>query len=128
MYSTPLPALSSFSAFSTVSYIFGEGNGHPLQYSCLENPRPEEPRWATVHGVAKSQTRLSDSHTHYIFYYLSYHLSCLLSLPSWNIYSTMNYSLGLEEYQAYYRKAKYICLMSEEIVPGPAIGKNLTHH
>ena len=40
----------------------------------------------------------------------------------------MNYSLGLEEYQAYYRKAKYICLMSEEIVPGPAIGKNLTHH
>ena len=38
----------------------GEGNGNPLQYSCLENPMDRGAWWATVHGVAKSQTRLSD--------------------------------------------------------------------
>ena len=38
----------------------GEGNGNPLQYSCLENPMDEGAWQATVHGVAKSQTRLSD--------------------------------------------------------------------
>ena len=38
----------------------GEGNGKPLQYSCLENPMDREAWWATVHGVAKSWTRLSD--------------------------------------------------------------------
>ena len=37
-----------------------EGNGNPLQYSCLENPMDRGACWATVHGVAKSQTRLSD--------------------------------------------------------------------
>ena len=38
----------------------GEGNGNPLQCFCLENPRDGGAWWATVHGVAKSQTRLSD--------------------------------------------------------------------
>ena len=38
----------------------GEGNGNPLQCSCLENPMDGGAWWATVHGVAKSQTRLSD--------------------------------------------------------------------
>ena len=38
----------------------GEGNGNPLQYSCLENPMDRGACWATVHGVTKSQTRLSD--------------------------------------------------------------------
>ena len=38
----------------------GEGNSHPLQYSCLENPMDRGASQATVHGVAKSQTRLSD--------------------------------------------------------------------
>ena len=38
----------------------GEGNGNPLQYSCLENPRDRGTWWVTVHGVAKSQTRPSD--------------------------------------------------------------------
>ena len=37
-----------------------EGNGTPLQYSCLENPRDGEAWWAAVHGVAKGRTRLSD--------------------------------------------------------------------
>ena len=34
----------------------GEGNGNPLQCSCLENPVDGEARWATVHGVAKKWT------------------------------------------------------------------------
>ena len=38
----------------------GEGNSNPLQYSCLENPMDRGAWWATVHGVAKSRTRLSD--------------------------------------------------------------------
>ena len=37
----------------------GEGNGHPLQYSCLDNPMDRGALWATVHGAAKSWTRLS---------------------------------------------------------------------
>ena len=38
----------------------GEGNGNPLQFSCLENPMEGGAWQATVHGVAKGQTRLSD--------------------------------------------------------------------
>ena len=38
----------------------GEGNGYPFQYSCLENSRDRGAWWATVYGVAKSQTQLSD--------------------------------------------------------------------
>ena len=40
----------------SLSYI-GEGNGNPLQCSCLENPRVGEAWWAAVYGVAQSQTR-----------------------------------------------------------------------
>ena len=43
----------------------GEGNGNPLQYSCLENSMDRGVWWATVQGVAKSQTRLSNSHFHF---------------------------------------------------------------
>ena len=38
----------------------GEGNGNPLQYSCLDNLVDREAWWSTVHGVAKSQTQLRD--------------------------------------------------------------------
>ena len=41
----------------------GEGNGYPLQYSCLKNSSDGGAWWATIHGVTKSQTRLSDLHT-----------------------------------------------------------------
>ena len=37
----------------------GEGNGYPLQYSCLENPMDRGAWWATVHRVAKNQTQLN---------------------------------------------------------------------
>ena len=41
----------------------GEGNGYPLQYSCLENSMDGGGWRATVHGVANSRTQLSDQHT-----------------------------------------------------------------
>ena len=41
---------------SPSAVIFGEGNGTPLQYSCLENPMDGGAQWAAVHGVTKSQT------------------------------------------------------------------------
>ena len=46
-----IPGLGRFS---------GEGNGNPLQYSCLKNPMDRGAWWATVCGVTKSRTRLSD--------------------------------------------------------------------
>ena len=39
----------------------GEGNGYPLQYSCLENPMDRGSWWAVVHGVTKNQKSLSNS-------------------------------------------------------------------
>ena len=39
-------------------YTNGEGNGNPLQYSCLENPMDGGAWWAAIYGVAQSQTRL----------------------------------------------------------------------
>ena len=42
----------------------GDGNGNPLQCSCLENPMDSRAWWAAVYGVAKSRTQLSNSHTH----------------------------------------------------------------
>ena len=43
----------------TVLFL-GEGNGTPLQYSCLKNPMDGGAWWAAVHGVTESQTRLND--------------------------------------------------------------------
>ena len=48
----------------------GEGNGNPLQYSCMKNPVDRRAWWATVHGVAKSLTQLSNTTTTTIHNYL----------------------------------------------------------
>ena len=42
----------------------GEGNGNPLQYSCLENPRDRGAWWAAVHRVTQSRTRLKQLSMH----------------------------------------------------------------
>ena len=47
----------------------GEGNGTPLQYSCLENPMDGGAWWATVHGVAKSRTRLNGFTFTFVLFY-----------------------------------------------------------
>ena len=56
----PLLYLQNHSGTLVVLALFGEGNDTPLQYSCLENPMDGGAWWATVHGVAKSRTGLSD--------------------------------------------------------------------
>ena len=64
------------------------GNGTPLQYSCLENPVGRGAWWAAVHGVAKSQTRLSDFtftfHSHALEKEMATHSSVL----AWRIPGT----------------------------------------
>ena len=51
-------------SISGLGKSLGEGNGYPLQYSCLENSRDRGAWQATVHGVAKSRTKLSHKHFH----------------------------------------------------------------
>ena len=48
--------IHNFKDYTPFIIIIGEGNGHPLQYSCLENPMDRGAWWAAVHGVAKSWT------------------------------------------------------------------------
>ena len=59
----------------------GEGNGNPLQCSCLENPRDGGAWWAAVHGVTKTRTRLSvftfTSHIHALGKEMATHSSVL---------------------------------------------------
>ena len=63
----------------------GEGNGTPLQYSCLENPMDGEAWWAEVHGVAKSQTRLSDFTFTFHFHGLEKEMATHSSVLAWRI-------------------------------------------
>ena len=66
----------------------GEGNGNPLQYSCLENPVDRGAWWATVHRVTKSQTWLKRLSTHAHFNRKAINdwiinlIICLLSVPN----------------------------------------------
>ena len=53
-----LPAMQETQFDPWVSKIPGGGNGSPLQYSCLENPRDGGASWAAINGVAQSRTRL----------------------------------------------------------------------
>ena len=63
----------------------GEGSGNPLQYSCLENPMDEGAWWAAVHGVAKSQTRLSDFTFTFCFHALEKEMATHSSVLAWRI-------------------------------------------
>ena len=58
--SYPHILLPQLPLYAPVTTNLGEGNGTPLQYSCLGNPMDRGAWWAAVHGVTKSQTRLSD--------------------------------------------------------------------
>ena len=63
----------------------GEGNGTPLQYSCLENPRDGGAWWATVHGVTKSRTRLSNFTFTFHFHALEKEMAAHSSVLAWRI-------------------------------------------
>ena len=68
--------------------IVGEGNGTPLQYSCLENPVGGGAWWAAVHGVAKSQTRLSNFTFTFHFHALEKEIATYSSVLAWRIPGT----------------------------------------
>ena len=63
----------------------GEGNGTPLQYSCLENSTDGGAWWAAVNGVARSQTRLSDFTFIFRFNALEKQLATHSSVLAWKI-------------------------------------------
>ena len=66
----------------------GEGNGTPLQYSCLENPMDGGAWWAAVHGVVKSRTRLSDFSFTFHFPALEKEMATHSSILVWRIPGT----------------------------------------
>ena len=70
-----------------VSMKFGEGNGTPLQYSCLENPMYGGAWWA-VRGVTKSWTRLSDFIFTFQFHALEKEMATHSSVLAWSIPGT----------------------------------------
>ena len=66
----------------------GEGNGNPLQYSCLENPMDGGAWWAAVHGVARSRTRLSNFTFTFHFHALEKEMATHSSVLAWKIPGT----------------------------------------
>ena len=66
----------------------GEGNGTPLQYSCMENPRDGGAWGAAVHEVAKSQTRLGDFTFTFHFHALQKEMATHSSALAWRIPGT----------------------------------------
>ena len=67
---------------------FGGGNGIPLQYSCLENPMDGVAWWAAVHGVPKSQTRLSNFTFTFHLHALEKDMATHSSVLAWRIPGT----------------------------------------
>ena len=71
---------------NSLLYLFsGEGNGIPLQYSCLENPMVGGAWWDAVHGVAKSRTWLSDFTFTFHFHALEKEMATHSSVLAWRI-------------------------------------------
>ena len=75
-------------SLSKLQEVFGESNGNALQYSCLENPMDGGAWWASVHGVAKSWTRLSDFNFTFHFHALEKELATHSCVLAWRIPGT----------------------------------------
>ena len=71
-----------------LALLIGEGNDTPLQYSCLENPMDGGAWWAAVHGVAGSQTRLSDFTFTFHLHALEKEMAPHSSVLAWRIPGT----------------------------------------
>ena len=65
--------------------MYGEGNGSPLQYSCLENPMDRGAWKAAVHGVAEGRTRLRDFTFTFHFHALEKAMATHSSVLAWRI-------------------------------------------
>ena len=84
-YETVLCHLSATAIWLALQYTAGEGNGTPLQYSCLENPMDGGAWWAAVHGVAKSRTQLRDFTFTFHFHVLEKEMATHSSVLAWRI-------------------------------------------
>ena len=83
------PATGCFPAiFGGLQWNLGEGKGTTLQYSCLENPVDGGAWWAAVHGISKSQTRLSDFTFTFHFHALEKEMATHSSVLAWRIPGT----------------------------------------
>ena len=69
-------------------FLEWEGNGTPLQYSCLENPMYRGAWWAAIYGVAKSRTRLNDFTFTFHFHALEKEMATHSSVLAWRIPET----------------------------------------
>ena len=77
--------LHKFPKLDVFMNFLGEGDGTPLHYSCLENPMDRGAWWAAVHGVTKSQTRLSDFPFTFHFHALQKGMATHSSVLAWRI-------------------------------------------
>ena len=80
--------MKSLRNLSDATQLAGEGNGTPLQYSCLENPMDGGAWWPAVHGVAKSRTRLNDFTFTFHFHALEKETATHSSVLAWRIPGT----------------------------------------
>ena len=76
------------SLFAECQHVSGEGNGTPLQYSCLENPMDRGAWWAVVHEVAKSRARLCEFTFTFHFHALEKEMATHSSILAWRIAGT----------------------------------------
>ena len=93
--STVVPLQDTLVKSNLLYSFLGEGNGTPLQYSCLANPMDGGAWWAAVHRVAKSWTRLSDFTFTFHFHALEKAMATHSSVFAWRIPGTGLLSLGL---------------------------------
>ena len=80
--------MSALAAQLSFFCSWGEGNGTPLQYSCLENPMDGEAWKAAVHGVAKGQARQRDFTFTFHFHALEKEMATHYSVLAWRIPGT----------------------------------------
>ena len=108
---------------------YREGNGNPLQYSCLENPMDGGAWWAAVHGVAESWTRLSNFTFTFHFPALEKKTATHSGVLAWRIPGTAEpsglRSMGVAQSQTQLKQLssssstliKYFCFLKENICP-----------
>ena len=82
------PSFKIIKFLASAAGIIREGNGTPLQYSCLENPMDGGAWWAAVHGVAKSWARLNDFTFTFHFHALEKEIATHSSVLAWRIPGT----------------------------------------
>ena len=85
---TPFRLQSPQKKIRDLNLIGGEGNGTPLQYSCLENPMDGGAWWAAIYGVATSRTRLSDFNFTFYFHALEEEMAPHSNTLAWKIPGT----------------------------------------